>query len=77
MIAAQSPATKWRNDVAMGVSPWCTIQPQPTSPEGTKGSLASPVPFAPSGLCDYVTSTEGMVRDVPERSPASRLEPVP
>ncbi|MEP3479170.1 MAG: hypothetical protein ABJZ55_07990, partial [Fuerstiella sp.] len=32
-------ATKWRHDVAMGVSPWNSNQYHPVSPEGTAGAI--------------------------------------
>lgn len=44
------PATKWRNDVAMGVSPWNRNPDRTQSPEGTTGNPAKPVHFAPLGL---------------------------
>ena len=49
MIAAL-PATKCRNDLAMGVSPWKTKQPRAVSPEGTTGPFGQPILVAPSGL---------------------------
>ena len=45
-----SPATKWRNDVAMGVSPWNENPHDAMSPEGTTGNPARPIHVAPSGL---------------------------
>ena len=49
MIEAH-PATKWRNDVAMGVSPWNRNPQHAVSPEGTTGSSTRPIHVAPSGL---------------------------
>ena len=40
MIEAD-PATKWRNDVAMGVSPWNRSPHHAISPEGTTGQRDS------------------------------------
>jgi hypothetical protein len=43
-------ATKWRNDIAMGVSPWNTNPHRDMSPEGTTGNPAHQTHVAPSGL---------------------------
>jgi|GEM_PF-6711623 len=43
-------ATKWRNNVAMGASPWKTGHTNPQSPEGTTGPLRVSIHVAPSGL---------------------------
>jgi len=48
--SARTPATKWRHDVATGASPWNIDQTHTRSPEGTTGTTAPRVPFAPSGL---------------------------
>ena len=45
-------ATEWRNDVAMGVSPWNTNPHRGVSPEGTTGNLTHRTHVAPSGLRD-------------------------
>ncbi len=45
-------ATKWRQDVAMGVSPWTKNQSRAMSLEETAGTVAKPIPVARSGLCD-------------------------
>ena len=37
-MSRQVLATKWRNDVAMGVSPWKRNPHHPVSPEGTTGT---------------------------------------
>ena len=50
------PATKWRNDVAMGVSPWNENPHHAISPEGTTGNSTQPTHAAPSGLVDCVCS---------------------
>ena len=47
-------ATKWRNDVAMGVSPWNTNPTHRASPEGTTGKGTLTIHVAPSGLFDRV-----------------------
>ncbi len=44
------PATKWRNDVAMGVSPWNENPHHTISPKGTTGNPACAIHVAPSGL---------------------------
>ena len=44
------PATKWRHDVAMGVSPWNRNPHSAISPEGTTGNQTRPIHVAPSGL---------------------------
>lgn len=45
------PATEWRHDVAMGVSPWNRNPHRAVSPEGTAGTVTPPTHVAPSGLC--------------------------
>ncbi|GAA5507616.1 hypothetical protein Rcae01_03073 [Novipirellula caenicola] len=45
-------ATKWRQVVAMGVSPWNAYTSCAASPEGTTGDSTPAIPVAPSGLCD-------------------------
>ena len=45
-------ATNWRNDVAMGVSPWSRNHRRHASPEGTTGIVAPPIHVAPLGLRD-------------------------
>ncbi|GAA5507617.1 hypothetical protein Rcae01_03074 [Novipirellula caenicola] len=47
-------ATKWRQVVAMGVSPWKAYTLYTASPEGTTGDSMTAIPVAPSGLCDRV-----------------------
>ena len=53
-MPAKLTATKWRNDVAMGVSPWNRNPHDPVSPEGTAGNPARPIHVAPSGLVDRI-----------------------
>ncbi|TWT80458.1 hypothetical protein CA13_18750 [Planctomycetes bacterium CA13] len=57
MIWIRTPATKWRNDVAMGVSPWKRNPHRAVSPEGTTGTVAHATHVAPSGLVDRVRPT--------------------
>ncbi|WP_372720033.1 hypothetical protein [Novipirellula sp.] len=45
-------ATKWRNAVAMGVSPWNQNIHHATSHKGTAGSTTQLIYVAPTGLCD-------------------------
>lgn len=47
-------ATKWRNNVAVGVSPWIRNPHHAGSPEGTIRIDASPSHVAPSGLLDRI-----------------------
>ena len=47
-------ATKWRHDVAMGVSPWSENLHHAVSPEGTTGNPTRRIHAAPSGLCNRV-----------------------
>ena len=48
------PAAKWRNDVAMGVSPWKRNPHHAVSPEGTTGNSTRTIHVAPSGLVGCV-----------------------
>ena len=53
-------AMKWRNDVAMGVSPWNTYPRDALSPNGTTGTGDAVFPVAPWGLSRVVrTITTG------------------
>ena len=51
-MATEFAATKWRNDVAMGVSPWNRNPQKTVSPKGTTGNLTQPTHVAASkSLC--------------------------
>ena len=47
-------ATKWRNDVAMGVSPWNRNPQHAVSPKGTTGNSTRPIHVASSRLVGCV-----------------------
>ena len=51
------PATKWRNDVAMGVSPWMRNPSHPVSPEGTAGNPTQPTHVCVRGIANSIAIT--------------------